>query len=53
VADEKPASAITARVRRAIDGDTIELDLPDPTGTYPYERVRLLRVNAPEITKSG
>lgn len=37
------------RVRRVIDGDTIELDRPDPTGTYPFERVRLMRVVAPEL----
>ncbi len=49
MSDEQPASVSTARVRRAIDGDTLELDQPDPTGTYPYERVRLLRVNAPEL----
>lgn len=39
----------TARVRRVIDADTIELDQPDPTGTYPFERVRLVRISAPEI----
>ncbi len=38
-----------ARVRRVIDADTIELDRKDPTGTYPFERVRLARVTAPEL----
>ncbi len=37
------------RVRRVIDGDTIELDRPDPTGTYRFERIRLMRVVAPEM----
>ncbi|GEM_PF-2337035 len=39
----------TVRVRRIIDADTIELDREDPTGTYPFERVRLVRVTAPEL----
>lgn len=39
----------TVRVRRIIDADTIELDREDPTGTYPFERVRFLRVTAPEL----
>lgn len=38
-----------ARVRRVIDADTIELDREDPTGTYPFERVRFVRISAPEL----
>lgn len=39
----------TVRVRRVIDADTIELDRADPTGTYPFERVRMPRIAAPEL----
>ncbi len=39
----------SVRVRRVIDADTIELDRLDPTGTYPFERVRLIRISTPEL----
>ena len=39
---------ITAAVTRIIDGDTIEVDIPDALTAKPASRIRLWGVNAPE-----
>jgi micrococcal nuclease len=38
-----------ATVRKVIDGDTIEVMIDDGRRQYSVERVRLLRINTPEI----
>jgi len=45
-----PAGAELVQVSRVIDGDTVDLRLPDLGGRYARERVRLLRITAPELT---
>ena len=48
----RPASDVekfhnsTTRVVRVIDGDTVDMDVPD--GRYPHTRIRLLGVDTPE-----
>lgn len=39
----------TATLDRVIDGDTIQVQLDQGLHTYRAERLRLLRVNAPEV----
>jgi len=39
----------TARVARVIDGDTIEVALPDPLNNRPHTRVRLWGLDCPEL----
>lgn len=40
---------ISARVRRVIDGDTIEVAIPDPIKNTETTRVRLIGIDCPEI----
>ena len=42
-----------ARVTRIIDGDTLEIDLPDALGNRPVTRIRLWGVNAPEPARGS
>lgn len=48
---QPPEGALPARVTRWIDGDTCVLRFtgPIPPKVYPYETVRLLGINAPEV----
>lgn len=42
-----------ATVERVIDGDTIEIDIPDPLNRQPVTRVCLWGVNCPEVGRFG
>lgn len=39
----------TATLRRVIDGDTLDMDIDQGMHAHRIERLRLLRVNAPEM----
>ncbi len=41
-----------AQVVRVIDGDTIEIDIPDPREDRPVTRLRLWGVDCPELAKA-
>jgi endonuclease YncB( thermonuclease family) len=41
------------RVQRVIDGDTIEVDVADATLGHETTRVRLIGIDAPELTRAG
>ncbi len=40
---------VSARVTRVIDGDTIEVQIPDPINDTETTRVRLIGIDCPEI----
>ena len=43
---------VRAQVVRVIDGDTIEIDIPDPREDRPVTRLRLWGVDCPELAKA-
>ena len=47
--DEAKYDGTTFHVVRVIDGDTIDVDVPD--GKYPHTRIRLWGVDTPEVVK--
>ncbi len=44
---------VRAQVVRVIDGDTIEIDMPDPREDRPVTRLRLWGVDCPDLAKPG
>lgn len=44
---------VRARVSRVVDGDTIEIELPDPVNHWPFTRIRLWGIDCPESAHDG
>lgn len=43
----------TATVINVVDGDTLDIDIPDPQKNKPYTRIRLWGVDTPETKRPG